>query len=351
MVVMGETLPWSPSIADEHTLLGLVAGGQLPGITDQARPEWVVPPASHRVPSPPEGYVVSFIRLHERGFNVPASRFMRALCFYYGVELHNFAPNAISQAATFVAVCEGFLGIEVHWDLWVHLFRGELHTASSGAKGLRRPVRAGGLTFAVRENRKHLYPPCTMTSNNADWEKGWFYLRNDGDRLPAYTGRVLTERPESWTLGVSGPERRAKLVPITDALHALAEAGLTVAAVIANFHRRRVVPLMERALPIFKMTENADPAALARSRTLEEPLPPSYAATRAKRAVETRKMKCGDDDLWSFKMRPEEGYVQLVRDGSLSRLFYFGSLSPLVLIAAMVTGNIPKLLHIGPSYA
>jgi hypothetical protein len=47
-------------------------------------------------PNPPFGYVVSFIRHHERGFTVPASRFMRELCHHYGVELHNFAPNAIS---------------------------------------------------------------------------------------------------------------------------------------------------------------------------------------------------------------------------------------------------------------
>jgi hypothetical protein len=33
------------------------------------------------------------------------------------MELHNFAPNAISQAATFVGVCEGFLGIPANWDL------------------------------------------------------------------------------------------------------------------------------------------------------------------------------------------------------------------------------------------
>jgi hypothetical protein len=54
--------------------------------------------------------VFSFVRFHERGFMAPASRFMRALCHHYDVELHNFAPNAISQAATFVGVCEGFLG-------------------------------------------------------------------------------------------------------------------------------------------------------------------------------------------------------------------------------------------------
>ena len=65
-------------------------------------------------PNPPEGYVVSLVRLYERGFSVPVGRFMRALCEYYGVEMHNFGPNSISQAAVFVAVCEIYLGIEAH---------------------------------------------------------------------------------------------------------------------------------------------------------------------------------------------------------------------------------------------
>jgi hypothetical protein len=70
----------------------------------------MVPPASKREPNPPYGYIVSFIWLHEHGFTAPVSRFMRGLCYHYGVELHNFAPNTISQAATFVGVCEGFWG-------------------------------------------------------------------------------------------------------------------------------------------------------------------------------------------------------------------------------------------------
>jgi hypothetical protein len=41
---------------------------------------------------PPEGYVVSFICFHERGFSVPATTFMRALLHYYQVELHHLAP-------------------------------------------------------------------------------------------------------------------------------------------------------------------------------------------------------------------------------------------------------------------
>jgi hypothetical protein len=96
------------------------------------------------------------------------------------VELHNFTPNAISQAATFVGVCEGFLGIPVNWDLWVHLFRAELHTLATPEPKTRRAVRVGGMTIALRN---------MMTSNNTEWEQGWFYLRNDGAGLPATPAR------------------------------------------------------------------------------------------------------------------------------------------------------------------
>jgi hypothetical protein len=45
-------------------------------------PAWIIPLASDREPNPPYGYVVSFIRLHERGFNVPARRFMWGVCYH-----------------------------------------------------------------------------------------------------------------------------------------------------------------------------------------------------------------------------------------------------------------------------
>jgi hypothetical protein len=92
-------------------------------------------------------------------------------------------PNVISQAATFVGVSEGFLGIPVNWDLWVHLFRSELHTVAMSETRVCRAVRAGGLTFSVRDLRRELYIPCTMMSNNTEWERGWFCLCNDGAGL------------------------------------------------------------------------------------------------------------------------------------------------------------------------
>jgi hypothetical protein len=234
---------------------------------------WIVPPTTDREPNPPYGYVGSFIRFHERGFAAPASRFLRGLCHHYGVELHNFTPNAISQAATFVGICEGFLGIPVNWDLWVHLFRAELHTLVTPKPRVRRAVHTGGVSISLRETRRELYIPCAMTSNNTEWERGWFYLRNDEAGLPPYTGKIVKEKADSWRHGVSPSSRQDWLESALLELKNLVDAGLGAASVITNLHHRRIIPLMERRLHIFEMSEAANPVALAQSRLLPDLLP------------------------------------------------------------------------------
>jgi hypothetical protein len=48
--------------------------------------------------------------------------------------------------------------------------------------------------FSLRKRGFGVYPPCNMTTNNSEWDKAWFYLRNDGTSLPPYTGKVLDSR-------------------------------------------------------------------------------------------------------------------------------------------------------------
>jgi hypothetical protein len=90
--------PWPFSIVTVDDLEALVADGLLRPLSRDPQPEWMVPPSGADL-TPPQGYVLSFVSFHERGFGVPASRFMRALLPYYGVELHNLNPNSIAQAA------------------------------------------------------------------------------------------------------------------------------------------------------------------------------------------------------------------------------------------------------------
>jgi hypothetical protein len=118
-----------------------------------------------------------------------------------------------------------------------------------------------------------------MTSNNADWEKGLFYLRNDGVG-PPYTGKVLMAKTDARHHGVSPSSCQQRLEPLTTALRRLADAGLGGASIIANFHHRRIVPLMERELCIFEMSDATNPISLALSQLLQEHLLKEYVATR-----------------------------------------------------------------------
>ena len=106
---------------------------------------------------------------------------------------------------------------------------------------------------------------------------------------------------------MSPPAQQAKLEVLTDELAHLARKGLTAAAVIANFHRQRVIPLVERALPIFQLTPGSQAEG---SRTLFKLLSRTTAARRAKYAV--AEFPHDPEDLWRIKMRPETGYISLV---------------------------------------
>jgi hypothetical protein len=97
---------------------------------------------------------------------------------------------------------------------------------------------------------------------------------------------------------------QARLDSLVAALKKLADRGLTAGCVLANLHHRRIVLLMQRRLRIFKMSENADPVALVELRLLWDPFPRSYAATRARRAIDLRPGHCHDASLWALEMLP-----------------------------------------------
>jgi hypothetical protein len=246
--------PWLFSTVTVGDLEALIADGLLYPLSGDLQPEWMAP-ASEADPAPPPGYVVSFVSFHERGFGVPASRFMRALLHYYGVELHNL--NSIAQAAIFVAVCEVFLGIDPHWDLWIHLFSVELFALTTGERKACMAVRVGGCTLQLRQGRAQQYIPAILVSSNKGWPRRWFYLRNDDGRLPSFSQRVVTAAGSNWRWGATC-EKQENLQPLLEALQRLRDGGLTAAGVVTAIHRQRVLPLAEQRLPLSEMKPGVD---------------------------------------------------------------------------------------------
>jgi hypothetical protein len=121
---------------------------------------------------------------------------------YYGVELHHLAPNSVLQATIFAAVCKGYLGMEPHWKLWLHLFKVEHFAKKASKRGVRRAVHAGSCTLQVRAGRGELYILAHLISSNSGCHNGWFYLRNDDDRLPKFSSQVLMSCKDNWSYGV-----------------------------------------------------------------------------------------------------------------------------------------------------
>jgi hypothetical protein len=160
------------------------------------------------------------------------------------------------------------------------------------------------MTITLRNTRRKLYIPCTMTSNNSEWEREWFYLRNDGAGLPSYSSKVMKDKADSWHHGVSPPSHQTRQDSLLDTVKDLVDGGLTAGCVLANLHHRRIVPLMERPLRIFEMHEDADPVALAQSQLLPGLFPREYAATRVRRAIDLRAGRNDDATLWAFTMLP-----------------------------------------------
>jgi hypothetical protein len=180
----------------------------------------------------------------------------------------------------------------------------ELFASPTGERRVRAAVRAGGCILQLRQARAPQYIPAILASSNKGWQRRWFYLRNDDGRLPSFSQRVVTVAADA--LRYETPHDRQKnLQPFLKAVEVLRKGGLTAAGVIATIHRRRVLPLAERRLPLWEMTPEAD---LEGSRMSSDPLPIDDLHRRV--AVALGKPDAGA--LSQPLMRPDHGCVSLV---------------------------------------
>ena len=86
--------------------------------------------------------IVLFKAFVERGLAISACNFLRGLLFFKGVQLHHLTPDSVLHIAIFVQLCEAFLGIHPHFDLFKSLF------SLNPYPNLRNIARVGVLIFS-----------------------------------------------------------------------------------------------------------------------------------------------------------------------------------------------------------
>jgi hypothetical protein len=114
----------------------------------------------------------------------------------------------------------------------------------------------------------------------------------------------VTAAADNWRYGTPH-DRQKNLQPLLKALGEFRKGGLTAAGVVAAIRRRRVLPLMERRLPLWEMTPEADLAGLRMS---SDPL----SIDDLHRRVAVTLGKPDADALSQRLMRPDRRCVSLV---------------------------------------
>jgi hypothetical protein len=66
---------------------------------------------------------VACVAFYERGFRVTSYQFLRSLLQFYGLELHHLTPLGILHMVAFVTLCEAYMWIQPHFDMWNYFFR------------------------------------------------------------------------------------------------------------------------------------------------------------------------------------------------------------------------------------
>jgi len=120
-------------------------------------------------------------------------------------------------------LCEAYVEIEPHFDLFRYLFCLRKKRAVGGSK------IAGGVYLNLRDGMKNPYLSCPWNTSLTEWYKKWFY---DMGYIP--------EKRVSWTDRPEFAGQVADLMSLIDWSH------LDGPGVVGNFIVRRVMPCQRR---------------------------------------------------------------------------------------------------------
>jgi len=152
--------------------------------------------------------------------------------------------------SVFVYLCEAFLGIEPHFDLFRHLFHLKPQPSSASLDVV------GGAGVQLRQRMDRIYIPYKLSQKVIDWKPIWFYIENYGNSLPPILAGPPVQRAE-W---LKKPIDMSQIPELLEIIASLKQNGISGEAVAFDWLKRRIQPLQARVTFGFEYQGKNDPS-------------------------------------------------------------------------------------------
>jgi hypothetical protein len=184
------------STSMESSIRKLVDGGML---LDAAIRVWR-PSIGESFLDPHPSELIVFQDFYWRGFRTPCHPFLHKHLDYYKVSLCNLHPNSILSTSIFINLCEAYLGIHPHFNLWHHFFCLKKKGRSGGSKIAR------GAYLLLWGHMKAHYLKVPLNTSMRDWYRKWFYMQQEQEPFVACDISQILKQQESWLTRLTSAE-------------------------------------------------------------------------------------------------------------------------------------------------
>jgi len=130
-------------------------------------------------------------------------------------------------------LCEAFLGIKPHFELFRFLFHLKLQPYSYILDVV------GGTGLQLRQRKDRIYIPYSLSNKVIEWKPKWFYVENQWESVPVITPGPPIQWPEWNKKLVDESQLPELLARIAD----LRQKNVTGEAVMFDWMKRRIQPL------------------------------------------------------------------------------------------------------------
>ncbi|KAM0859894.1 hypothetical protein ACQ4PT_046893 [Festuca glaucescens] len=219
-------------------------------------------PADEIEPKPKPGEFVVFTAHFMRGLGLPTSDFLRNFLNRYAFQPHHLPANAFFILSSFVAFCEGYIGLLPSLEIWAWLY--SLQTNSIQDPSVPKPkpiVQCGTCMVVPRRNSPHV--KMSVLESCRKWQRTFLYIKNTGSvdliNLPAYVPSDPIK--QNWTYNPG--ESHSETNRICQYIERLRDEDMPSADdIVCTFIIRRVLPLQRRCHKICQMSGLMDPTRI-----------------------------------------------------------------------------------------